>query len=180
MQLNLTGHHVEITDPLRSYVNEKMDKLERHFDHVTNVHVVLSVEKLRQKAEADVHVSGAELFAEATSEDMYAAIDARFDAMMNEGALEEARAFHALNLNPTLPASRAVGVAELMHVLDGEWTMERAIEKAKTHSRHLAKRQLTWFRRQIRTDLMVDEKYSERDYEKIFSFIRQFLLTPSA
>jgi len=113
-------------------------------------------------------------------EDMYAAIDARFDAMMNEGALEEARAFHALNLNPTLPASRAVGVVELMHVLDGEWTMERAIEKAKTHSRHLAKRQLTWFRRQIRTDLMVDEKYSERDYEKIFSFIRQFLLTPSA
>jgi len=67
-----------------------------------------------------------------------------------------------------------------MHVLDGEWTMERAIEKAKTNSRHLAKRQLTWFRRQIRTDLMVDEKYSERDYEKIFSFIRQFLLTPSA
>ncbi len=81
MQLNLTGHHVEITDPLRSYVNEKMDKLERHFDHVTNVHVVLSVEKLRQKAEADVHVSGAELFAEATSEDMYAAIDSLIDKL---------------------------------------------------------------------------------------------------
>ncbi len=81
MQLNLTGHHVDITDPLRSYVNEKIDKLERHFDHVTNVHVVLSVEKLRQKAEADVHVSGAELFAEATSEDMYAAIDALVDKL---------------------------------------------------------------------------------------------------
>ena len=111
-------------------------------------------------------------------EDMYAVIDARFDAMMAEGALDEAKAFHALNLDPTLPASRAVGVAELMRVLDGEWDLEAATEKAKTNSRHLAKRQLTWFRRQIRTDLMVAEKYSERDCEKIFSFIRHFLLTP--
>ncbi len=52
MQLNITGQHMEITPPLRDYVTEKMQKLERHFDHVTNVHVVLSVEKQRHKAEA--------------------------------------------------------------------------------------------------------------------------------
>lgn len=75
MQLNLSGHHVEITDPLRSYVEEKVQRIERHFDHVTNVHVVLSVEKLQHKAEATLHVSGGDIFAYDTQEDMYAAID---------------------------------------------------------------------------------------------------------
>jgi putative sigma-54 modulation protein len=58
-----------------------MERLERHFDHVTNLHVVLSVEKLRQKAEATLHVSGANLFANAEHEDMYAAIDALGDKL---------------------------------------------------------------------------------------------------
>jgi tRNA dimethylallyltransferase len=111
-------------------------------------------------------------------DEMYAAIDARFDAMMDAGALDEAKAFAALGLSPDLPAMRAVGVAELIRVLNGEWELETAVSKAKTASRHLAKRQMTWFRRQIRTDLIVEEKYSERDDEKIFSFIRKFLLTP--
>ena len=75
MQLNITGRHVEITQPLRNYVEEKIERIERHFDHITNVHVVLSVEKLQQKAEATVHVSGDDIFAEDTEEDMYAAID---------------------------------------------------------------------------------------------------------
>ena len=73
MQINLTGHHVEITDAIRSFVNEKFQKLTRHFDHMTNVHVVLSVEKERQKAEATVHVSGADLFASDEQENMYTA-----------------------------------------------------------------------------------------------------------
>jgi len=63
MQINLTGHHVEITDSLRNYVDTKFSKLERHFDHISNVHVILNVEKLNQKAEATVHLSGAEVFA---------------------------------------------------------------------------------------------------------------------
>lgn len=75
MQLSITGHHVEITDPLRNYVEEKIQRIERHFDNVTNVHVVLSVEKLQQKAEATLHVSGGDIFADDTQEDMYAAID---------------------------------------------------------------------------------------------------------
>ena len=79
MQISLTGHHVDISDALRSYVNSKFERLERHFDHVTNVHVVLSVEKLRQKAEASLHLNGADVFANCEEEDMYAAIDGLVD-----------------------------------------------------------------------------------------------------
>jgi putative sigma-54 modulation protein len=81
MQVNLTGHHVDITDPLRSYVGEKFERLERHFDQVTDVHVVLSVEKLRHTAEATVLISGGKLFADNTEEDMYAAIDGLTDKL---------------------------------------------------------------------------------------------------
>lgn len=81
MQVNLTGHHVDITDSMRAYVEEKFARLERHFDHVTNVHVILSVEKLEQKAEATVHVAGADVFADSVHEDMYAAIDALIDKL---------------------------------------------------------------------------------------------------
>lgn len=81
MQINLTGHHVDVTSSLRDYVTGKMDRLERHFDHVTDVHVILSVEKLRHKAEATIHISGGNLFADATEEDMYAAVDALVDKL---------------------------------------------------------------------------------------------------
>lgn len=81
MQIQLTGHHVEITPALRQFVTEKMERLERHFDHVGNVHVVLSVEKLRQKAEATIHLSRGTVFADAEAEDMYAAIDILIDKL---------------------------------------------------------------------------------------------------
>lgn len=81
MQISLTGHHVDLTDSLRAYVDTKFERLERHFDHVTNVHVILSVEKLAQKAEANMHVSGAEIYAESTHEDMYAALDSLVDKL---------------------------------------------------------------------------------------------------
>ena len=81
MQLNITGHHVEVTDSLKTYVAEKLERLEKHFDHVNNVHVILSVEKQRQKSEATVNVNGASLFADSTEEDMYAAIDAMADKL---------------------------------------------------------------------------------------------------
>lgn len=110
-------------------------------------------------------------------DELYAVIDARFDAMMAAGALAEAEAFARLGIDPDLPAARAVGVAELLRAVRGEWPLEKAVEKAKQASRNLAKRQVTWFKRQIRTDLVIEEKFSERDDEKIFSFIRRFLLT---
>lgn len=81
MQISITGHHLEVTDSLKSYVETKFQKLERHFDHVTDVHVILGVEKLNQKAEATVHISGAKLFAEDHQEDMYAAIDSLVDKL---------------------------------------------------------------------------------------------------
>ncbi|GEK08788.1 ribosomal subunit interface protein [Pseudoalteromonas peptidolytica] len=81
MQLNLTGRHVEITDSLRDYVTNKFAKLERHFDHINNVHVILDVEKLVQKAEATLHVNGGELFASTEHQDMYAAIDGLIDKL---------------------------------------------------------------------------------------------------
>ena len=81
MQLSISGHHIDVTDSLKEYVTGKLTKLERHYDHITNVHVVLSVEKLVQKAEATLHISGAELFADADSEDLYAAIDALVDKL---------------------------------------------------------------------------------------------------
>ena len=75
MQINLTGHHVEVTPALREYVNRKLGRVARHFDHVTSARVILTVEKQSSKAEANLHVSGADLFANASHHDMYAAID---------------------------------------------------------------------------------------------------------
>ena len=76
MRINLTGHHVDVTDSLKTHVHEKMRRLERHFDHVTDTHVVLTVEKSRHRAEATVRLNGNRLFADSTQSDMYAAIDA--------------------------------------------------------------------------------------------------------
>lgn len=76
MQLSITGHHVDLTESMTSYINQKFDKLERHSDQITQVHVVLTVEKLEHHAEATAHLAGGELFANAHAEDMYAAIDA--------------------------------------------------------------------------------------------------------
>ncbi|KAF3982240.1 MAG: ribosome-associated translation inhibitor RaiA [Methylococcales symbiont of Hymedesmia sp. n. MRB-2018] len=81
MQISVTGHHVEVTESLRVYVSEKIGKLKRHFDNVTDVHVILTVEKLEQKAEATVQISGAKLFAEDTQADMYPAIDNMVDKL---------------------------------------------------------------------------------------------------
>ena len=81
MQVTISGHHVDITDALRNYVHEKMERIERHFDRVTSVQIILSVEKLNQKAEANMHVAGNDIFADAVNEDMYAAIDALTDKL---------------------------------------------------------------------------------------------------
>lgn len=81
MQVNISGHHVEVTDALQSYVSNKLDKLERHFDQIGNVQVTLSVEKERQKAEASLNIKGGQLHADAVHEDLYAAIDLMNDKL---------------------------------------------------------------------------------------------------
>ncbi len=81
MQINLAGQHLDVTPALKKYVNTKLEKLERHFDHVTNAHVVLSVEKLRQRTEATVHISAGTLHTDAVDDDMYAAIHSLVDKL---------------------------------------------------------------------------------------------------
>ena len=81
MQLNVSGHHVEITESMRGYVASKIERLERHFDIVSDVHCILTVEKLRHKAEAKVNVNGGTIYADNTEEDMYAAIDGLVDKL---------------------------------------------------------------------------------------------------
>ncbi len=81
MQTNITGHHIDVTPALREYVETKLDKLARHFDYITSASVTLTVDKLIHRAEARVHVSGADLYANSESEDMYAAIDILADKL---------------------------------------------------------------------------------------------------
>lgn len=81
MQIDITGHHVDLTAALRSYVQNKFERLERHFDHVTGIHVVLTIEKLEHRAEATLNVSRGKLFADAVQQDMYAAIDVLVDKL---------------------------------------------------------------------------------------------------
>jgi putative sigma-54 modulation protein len=81
MQINLTGHHMDITPALRSYVENKFTRLERHFDNMTKVHVILSIEKERHKAEASILVNKGKIYADAQHDDMYAAIDALLDKL---------------------------------------------------------------------------------------------------
>ena len=81
MQLSVTGHHVEITAAMRSYVEKKLDRVVRHFDLVIDTHCVLTVEKLMHKAEATLRVRGETIHALATEGDMYAAIDALADKL---------------------------------------------------------------------------------------------------
>lgn len=81
MQINIDGHHVEVTQSLSDYIQSKLSRIERHFDHVVDVHVVLAVEKQRQKAEATIHLAGNTLHAHSENEDMYAAIDLLVDKL---------------------------------------------------------------------------------------------------
>lgn len=81
MQINITGHHVEVTEALRSYVIEKMEHMKRLEEYVKSINVILSIENLNQKAEAKIGVNGTELFADASAETMYAAIDLLADKL---------------------------------------------------------------------------------------------------
>jgi putative sigma-54 modulation protein len=81
MQLDLSGHHVEVTDSLRAYVLKKFERISRHFEQLIDVHCVLTVEKLRHKAEATLMLRGTKIYADATEDNMYASIDALADKL---------------------------------------------------------------------------------------------------
>ena len=110
-------------------------------------------------------------------EALYAAIEHRFERMVQQGVLEEVR--NVTDLDPSLPAMKAVGLKELAAQLRGEIELAEAIRRAKQASRNYAKRQVTWFRHQLPGALRLSAQFSESLSLKIFSFIRQFLLTPA-
>lgn len=81
MNLKISGHHIEVTPAIREYVDGKLERVTRHFDNVIDVVVILSVEKLKQKAEVTVHLSGKDVYVEAIDEDLYAAVDILVDKL---------------------------------------------------------------------------------------------------
>ena len=81
MNINLTGRHLEITPAIREHVTSKLAKIKRHFDNLIDINVILSVDKLKQKAEATVHMSGKTVFAETDDSNLYVAIDNLVDLL---------------------------------------------------------------------------------------------------
>ena len=81
MNLNVSGHHLEVTPAIRGYVQEKLERVKRHFDHVIDAHVILSVDKLRQKAEVTLRVRGKDIHCACEEQDLYAAIDLLVDKL---------------------------------------------------------------------------------------------------
>jgi tRNA dimethylallyltransferase len=111
---------------------------------------------------------------------LYAACDARLQAMVEEGGLDEAAALLARGLDPDLPAMKAAGLPELMGHLRGELGRAAAVAAAQRAIRRYAKRQTTWFRHRIEPDLLVDEQFSERLFLHLRHFINRMLLTDQA
>ena len=108
-------------------------------------------------------------------EALYAACEARFEAMLKAGALAEAEAFLALGLDAALPAMKAVGVGELARHLSGGISLEDATRAAKQATRNFAKRQLTWLRNQVEADYVVDGFYGPDQTDKVAGAVRAFL-----
>ena len=86
MNINITGHQLEVTPAIREFTNNKFERLERHFDKITSIHVIFDVEKFNQIAEATMHVTGAELHARAVSENLYSAIDSLVDKLERQAS----------------------------------------------------------------------------------------------
>ena len=107
MQIDITGHHINITAALRSYVEDKFERLERHFDNMINIHVILSVEKERQMAEATINVNRGNIFAESKHEDMYAAIDGLTDKLDRQIKKHKAKLNNHHRRDPSLKTQEA-------------------------------------------------------------------------
>ncbi|MFM9884098.1 MAG: ribosome hibernation-promoting factor, HPF/YfiA family [Burkholderiales bacterium] len=93
MNLKITGHHISVTPALRTYVESKLERVVRHFDHVIDVSVILAVEKLKHRSEVTLHAKGKEIFVEAIGDNMYAAIDALVDKLDRAVLKHKSRAF---------------------------------------------------------------------------------------
>ena len=105
--------------------------------------------------------------------ELHARADARFERMMAEGALEEAKALAGLGIDPSLPAMRAIGVRPLIAAVERKCSLEEAVGAAKLETRHYVKRQETWFKRQIVSWQPVNAQFMERNMAEIFAFIQR-------
>jgi len=152
-------------------------RLIRAFEVFQATGVPLAEWQRREAGSAAVAARFATLVLAPPRDALYRAIDRRFDAMIDAGAMAEVAALDRLGLDPGLPAMKAVGVPELRRHLAGEATLDEACAAAKQASRNFAKRQLTWQRHQIAGARIISAQYSESLQAEIFSFIRQFLLT---
>lgn len=82
MQVTFTGHHLEVTPPLKDFTMKKLDRLERHFSDVISITITFKVENLDQIAEATVHIPGTQMHAREKTDDMYSAVDGLVDKLM--------------------------------------------------------------------------------------------------
>lgn len=110
-------------------------------------------------------------------DELYAACDARFEAMLASGALDQVRQLRDAGIDLTAPVMRALGAAELAQTLSGDLGLRDATAQAKAATRQYAKRQTTWFRHQFRTNFTLETKFSESLFQRIFPEIRRLLLT---
>jgi len=108
-------------------------------------------------------------------EDLYAACEARFEAMLENGAIDEVKALMALSLDASLPAMKALGVPELGRQVNGEISLDEAADTAKQATRNFAKRQLTWLRNQVNTDHVIEDFYRPAHRDQVATAIRVFL-----
>lgn len=106
------------------------------------------------------------------------AVERRFRAMIEAGAVEEVSRLMARGLDPSLPAMKAIGVPEIRAHLEGRASLPDAVRDAVVATRQYAKRQRTWFRHQFRTDLWLNTQFSESDFQEIFPKVRELVLTP--
>ena len=105
--------------------------------------------------------------------ELHARADARFERMMAEGALEEAKALAGLGIDPSLPAMRAIGVRPLIAAVERKCSLEEAVGAAKLETRHYVKRQETWFKRQMISWRHINAQYMESNMAEIFAFIQR-------
>ena len=119
MQVNISGHQLDVTDALRDYVGEKLSRLERHFDKITNVQVIMEVEKLKQKIEATLHIAGGEVVANAEHEDMYAAIDLLADKLDRQLIKYKEKQLDRLFAGDVLDITSDIAVMKAMLARDG-------------------------------------------------------------
>lgn len=152
-------------------------RLARAWEVATATGIPLSRWQRQSPPRAPIRARFLTLAATPSRAGLTAAIDARFDLMIQAGALDEVARLLSLDLDPTLPVMRAAGVRELAGYLRKETSLADACTAAKRQTRLIAKRQMTWLRHQMDVDLPVAAQHSETLDPKIYTFIRQFLLT---